>query len=305
MYIAFFLAFLLIIVLLFMILYHFNRIPVNKTSIFSWCIISLELYLFVLGFWALFNLKAPIYIENVSQYSLLRYTIFLIIIMILGISYYIVKAKKPSEVQRIIIKISYPCVKEEIVHILNNVFDKKLYNIANALISNVRNSHKWKITFLVFTFLVYHGMRIVSLTLFVYFVFFHGDLSLLILILPITFTGWVFNYLLYWFEAYIKVNVNKGKEILNVVYKKVHNNSATIYATEDDLELSLTPYGKSLNYEDTQLPELTAQWLMLFHMSYLINNYKLKMQILDKILLGIRIFCWMYISYLLFYPNYA
>lgn len=119
--------------------------------------------------------------------------------------------------------------------------------------------------------------------------------------MPLTFFSWIFSYLLYWFENYVKINVEKGNKIVSVSNKNLKDNSEVIYVTEKDIELSLTPYGKSLDYEEIQIPQLTAQWLMLFHMSYLIRNYKLKTQILNKVLLMSRILCWIYISHLLFY----
>jgi hypothetical protein len=295
-----FFTFFTIFVTALLIIYKLHDVEITKRSIFSWCIIYIELYLFLWGFTVLFNLKEPIYIENISQYSLLRYAIFVSLTLIFGIFYYIFKSSKPTEIGKILSIMSYPYVKEEVTNLLNHIYSTKLYNKANAILYNIRNKYYCKIIYLLFTFFTYHAIRIIHLTFFIYFVFFHGDFFLLIAMLPFTMLSWFFNYLLFWFEAYVRINTSKGAEIVTANTQKVQENFNIVRITEDDLKLSLTPYGKSLGYEDTQLPILTVQWLALFHTSYLINYYKRKTQRLDKILLSIRICCWIYLSFLLF-----
>lgn len=140
------------------ILYKFYNIPVTKRSILSYCVIYVELYLFILGFLTFFKSLSPIYIEDLSKNSLFRYPIFLLILIIIGTFYYIFKFKNSSEIEEIFKYISYPYVKEEITHMLNNIYGNKLYNIANIIIYNVRENFVWKFTFLGVIFFTYHGI---------------------------------------------------------------------------------------------------------------------------------------------------
>jgi len=303
--ILFSLIFFIVTVLFFIALYTFYKLTITKKSIFSFLVITLELYLFTLGFITLFNLKEPIYIENLSKYFFIKYMAFLTLLGLAGISYYFYNIKNPHKIARILSRVLHPYAKEEVTYVINTIFYTKIYNIANIIIFKVRHNPIWKINFHIFIFFVYHGIRIIYIIVYIFFVFFHGDFAWCIYILPLIFINRVFNYLLYWFEAYIKVNTDKGKQIVSVTYKKTQNNPKVIYATEDDLELFLTPYGESLGYEPNQLSELTTQWLRLFHMSYLLSQYKSKMHFLDKILILIRLSCWIYFTYLLLYPNYV
>lgn len=139
----------------------------------------------------------PIYIENLSIFSIYRYLIFVIFSFIFFFMYIVIRFN--TRLQPFFSNLlSYvPSLKEEIRLLLYKYNDFWLGNLCVNIIDLLFDKKIFRYFFFAFRFFLYSILKAMRLYFFMGFVFFHQDLRILLYLAPVFFIAWLLNFLFY------------------------------------------------------------------------------------------------------------
>jgi hypothetical protein len=258
----------------------------------------LILSLYILGFVNLIKgLPNPIYVENLSTFSYYRYMLFLIIALIGICTYLLFKLGViPNSWESKLSFITFPYFKEEIRILLasRDISGSYCIRLTNLLI----HSLTFRYVFFSIHFSVFYLFRLVCLCLFIRFVFFHGDLRILIYLLPISLLIWLLRFIEYYFFFFFDSNKNYIKDLLLVktltplTSQELESQSITVTRNPSDLKFTLTDFGYKEGYTLENMNFVVSQWYLITNLQVTVLKYKNITSISSKLSLVINVITW-------------
>jgi hypothetical protein len=182
--------------------------------------------------WVLLNvingIDNPIFIENLSFSTMVRYIFFLSITVIGVTLFWSFKISKEPILNTLYLKFKFPYLLEELVKMLR-VFESTIFGpffywlLHQCYQNNIKQ-------YLLFTlhFILCKVIPLITALLFFNFAFFLGDLRLVLYCIPLTLMSWSFRVFWYYFTSFITLNGKELLTVLNIEYK-----DKSILNTED------------------------------------------------------------------------
>ncbi len=265
-----------------------SNIGFQKRTFISLFLATAFFFGFILSFNFLINLKEPLYVNQVSIYTLVRHSIFILIICA-GFLYYLLKKYK-SFYSYTIEFLSSPFMYEDLRLFINNFNPNILIHISNNIINQMRYNVFKKNIYIAIFLMVKLIIPFLSTCIFFNFAFLKGDLRYMIYILPFSLIGYILSFYIYWLDLYSTKNMDFGNKILTVRLKSnVTFDITTIAVTVNSFDISLTTFGLIQGYLKNQLPLLSENWLTFAHFRYIMRNYTGKTFYVNKFFLIINI----------------
>lgn len=252
-----------------------SNIGFKKRTFFSFLLATLFFSGFIISFNYLINLQDPLYVDQVSTYTVIRHSIF---ILIVGFSFLYYLLKKYKNIYSYTFELfSSPFMYEDLRLLINDLNPKILIHISNNIINQIRYKEIKKSIYIAILIFLRFIVPFINTCIFFNFVFLHGDLRYMIYILPFSFLGYLLSFYIYWLDLYSKKNMDFGNKILNIKLKgDIASNITTFAVTSNSFDISLTEFGFSQGYLKSQLPLLSENWITFAHFRHLIRNYTKK-----------------------------
>lgn len=290
-------------ILVYFPLYYWRNLSFALKSFICFAInvIIFDLYLVSTSLFLFFTDKNHIYLDDLSNFSKLKYLIFILAIIVCGIMYLILKLSKEEYLTKIYNFISYPYLKEQTCEVFQTFTKGRLGDISDYILEYNYSNTYFKYCFFILHFLFLYGFRILRITLFVNFAFLGGDLRYLLLLLPLSCLIWLGQHWDYYFSKYLEKTMFYCHKVFTIKtnidpnINNMHTNKDTINLYWDNLTISITDFGYAEGYLNNQLDILKLQWLKLANFRWMYSAYKDRLQGVNKILLITRVICWVYI----------
>ena len=297
-FIAQFFNLFLVIILSYTYLCSSNSVLFSIRSLMSLLLLGFMLLSYCISIRLLSTLPYPFTIDQVSTISIIRYLV-LVFVTVLGILIFFLQ-KYSITLNTIYTFVSYPYLQEELRILLNTYCRPFIVDFTRFYIHKLVNNIKVK-RLCICLYITPKVVSIISISIFVNFTFFHGDLRLMVYILPFSFITFIFSYYIYWFDRFLADNIVSGNRILTIKSKKpIDYNSSVIMLCNDDLVAELTPFGRSLGFKDGDISILVDRILVLLHIDYILKKYVFFKNNISKFLLLIRISCFLFLIYYFF-----
>lgn len=287
--------FLWLILIVYSMLYTWRELPMSFSSYLAFSGNMIILSLYTLGLLNLMKgLPNPIYIENLSTFSYYRYMVFLGAALIAITFYFLFKLGViPSSWQSKTSLLTFPYLKEEFRIVLDsfNPSGSMLIRITNKLIESLVIRY----VFFSIHFLLFYCFRFLCLSLFIRYVFYHGDLRYLIYLLPISFLIWLLRFLDYSYFYFVQATENSMKDLLIIesLTPLTPEELSSTFITRNGLIFTLTDFAIKEGYTRDHVID---RWLTLLPLRVTITKYKKYSDIFSKIFLIFYVFAWFSIT---------
>src|SRR5271155_844015 len=270
-----FVTYLLYTVLFYVTMYLYRPLPLSVISFFKFlCNITL-LTLFLYSFYRIFflGLPKPIFVQDLSLFSIYRYTFFLIITTIsftLLIVHYFYPLQKVSSLTH---TFAFPYLKEEIRILLDSTwFDEKCSNILDFLSESKLN--RYFFYFIHSSFIVI--IPFIQSIFFFNFAFLSGDLRYNLYIIPFSFLSFIYSYLIYYLFIFFEESSNYVRLVLDVQLNnpmtKEEIGSNIVKRSLDEMSFSITPFGKQEGF--FLIDSLIKSYYKFAYLSIFFSNLK-------------------------------
>jgi hypothetical protein len=282
--------------IIYLFLYWCSNLDIYLSSFLAFFGNVIILALYIIGFINLSKgLPNPVYLENLSSYSYYRYMVFLGLALVGIFFYLLIKANiMRDSITTFANYISFPYFKEE-VRILIASWDISGHYCVR-LTDMLIHSLTFRYVFFTLHFLIFYFFRILFLCLFINFVFFHGDLRILIYLMPISFLIWFFRFLEYYYFYFFESNKNYIKDLVLVesltplTSEELH--SVTVTRNPSDLKFTLTDFAVKENYTLKDIDYVISQWYFITNLQVTFLEYKKIISISSKLSLVINVITW-------------
>jgi hypothetical protein len=267
--------------------------------------------LYLWGFYLLlFSLKIPIYKDQLSILSQYRY--LLISLIVISISFlflaYLLNISSSClkfSIQNFISKITYPYLKEEVRLILYTWNIQLFSSLCSKLIDKFHNSKIFLFAYITNHFIIFYIPRVAVLFLFTKFVWFDGDLRLVICSTPILFLSWFLSFFDYYFQIFFKNHCNYIRSILNAKQvNPVPSSFGTIYTSLDNITFNLTLHGLDQGYVTENMPVLIDEWHIAAYLSVYFEKYNQFLVNFNRFLWVIQVINGFNLTYYFFFKPY-
>lgn len=291
--------------LMYVLLYSWRKLEVSLGSLLRIYGNLIIFNLFILGLYNLgCRLSIPIYVENLSVYSVYKYILFLSS-SILGILGYIILKNYFADHLHKIDYLTFPYLKEEVRIFLYTWNESVFGPIFTSLIDLLYTSAIKRYIYFITHFVLFYFFQILQTILFLNFVFFHGDLRWNFYVLPFSFFSWLLRFFEYYFNTFLKGTDEYISACLNVSLKDPLTplkNSKVYFLNGNDLNFELTPFAIAEGFQNDHntIVYVGTHWLRICHIMHFFNAYEKKLSYLSKLIFFTRIFAWFSIIYIYF-----
>jgi hypothetical protein len=226
---------------------------------------------------------------------------------VIGICYLVIRYFFPNfKNNNLWLKITFPYLKEEIRIILYTWNESFFGNICSNIIDHVFKSKTFLRLFVLIHIIFSYGIRLVQTLLFCNFVFFHGDLRWNLYLLLLSFISWVLRFFEYYLRTFFLGSCEYLKLLLNVTLKdsslyRSKDNKGFVLITEDDVNITLTPYALEQGFSAYDLSDLFIKWSLRAHLTVLLKAYDEKLYWCNIFTLVLRLIAWLYIVVFYFF----
>jgi hypothetical protein len=242
----------------------------------------------------------PIYIEDLSEYSYYKYIGFIIIFIIIGISYLVILYFFPYILNTSHYKfLRVPHLKENIIFLLetwkDSFFNDFYYKLSKNMHSLKYSKYVSK-AYLSFVFVFIYLIRLLQVIIFCNFVFFHGDLRWNLYLLPFSFLSWCLAPFEQYFKVYVEESFNYCNLLVNVISTEPNlvGQTSLGFTLVDSAKLSfgLTEFGYNSGYKDQDLPIIANSWLQASHSLCLLRIFAAKLFYFNICIIFLRSLSW-------------
>lgn len=297
---------LLVISIIYGIIYRYHNLAYTVPSYTCFILNGLILLSYFWIFYLIiFKLENAIYLEDISVFSQYRYLIFVICSFIILCFYLLIKFNETLNTFFIRFLSYIPSPSEEVRLILYSYNNSWLGTLCTKTIDLMFSNKKFKYLFFLFHFLLYYFFKIIRLSLFISFTFFHMDLRYLIYLAPLSFIIWILRFFFFYFFWFANSNERYMLQVLSIkidpsVKQRQHY---FIITSHNDITLSITNFGQKEGFSAQDLTYLRNKFIILSYVVSLIDKYHKKVFYLRYIGLIIFFICWVKISHFFFHDD--
>lgn len=303
-----FILFLLFILLVYVKLYTWRKLPLSLPSFTFFAInfIQLTLYLSTISFffsiWYYDKSLPPVYLENLSLSSQYRY-LFLTIISFFFICGYLLIRIFKLNFQPYISFLTYPYLKEEIRLLIDTWGSLVLRNLFDNIINFFYWSTSFRIIFILSHFIIFYVTRLLTTSLLFYCVFYQGDFRNFLYLTPLILFVWLLSFLNHCFIVF-----QQGCEnyILSLVSATLDFKTAPFFGIiktdPSQISFKLTEYAISEGFSEIDMYNLTKEWYIQAYISSYFIVYFRFVSYLNYFITLLQISLWFYISKIFFFP---
>lgn len=287
-------------------LYSWRSLPQSLSSFifFSINFIQLLFYLFAISllfYIYYYNITIqPLYLNDISIISQYRYLFLTIISLFLIFSYLFIITFKIN-IKDYSSLSAFPYLKEEIRKLIDSWGDFFLINIFNKIIDLLYFSFVFQVIFFIIHFILFSVIRLITATLLLYCIFYHGDFRNFLYLTPIMFFVWLLSFFNY---TFIIFQENSKTYIRDLIIAVPKTESKTILGIlkVDPLQISFKLTEKAIldGFCGLDMYNLTKEWYIQAHVSAYFQVYFKLSLYLNYFIIVMNIFSWFYISYVFF-----
>jgi len=289
------------------LIYYWRSLQRSFLSFIRFLIIILQILLFT---FACYNLSKgflqPIFIKDLSFFSQYRYLFFSFLALFICIFYFLnLFYKTELNFYKLFRFLS---VREEMYTFLYSWNETIFGPIFSKVIDWLGYSMFNRFCYIISHFIIFYIIRIINLSLFINFTFFHGDLRLLLYLIPLSFFIWFLSFFDYYFQFFLKGCYNHVKLLVQVSLiddKKTKSFFGIVKTSGSNLRYELTSKALSMGYTYDDLPSLGTEHLMLANIDVILNKYFWFIKILNIALIIGQIINWYFIVYYYFFDYFA
>lgn len=270
-------SYLLMIYIIYVLLYSWRDLIKSFFSFVSFLFVVSQIFGLLFVYFK--RSHEPLYLENLSYFTTLRYVILMSILLLISLSILIKKIvinnpfQPYAEIHLILFSWNYILSDKIGLFLLKKLISSKIYRIIYLVLDVISN--------IVF--------KLISLFLLINFVFLSGDLRLLINLIPFLLLTIIYSHLQYYFEYLIRGNMDEIRKV--VILKTSFPNE-----TNEPLVFSLTEYAKTQKLTLEDLPILSYKWLQLSNLSQFLK-YKKIVKMISLVLSFIQLNFWVIASF--------
>jgi hypothetical protein len=309
-YLFFIISYLLIILSLYVKLYTWRNLKISIKSYIFFMLNTVQFMLYLWSFYLLFFvIQSPIHLKDLSVYSQYRYLLMSIIVISISLFFFIYLLSPSSSaklgIQDFMSKITYPYLKEEVRLILYTWNDALFSSLCSKLIDKLYQSKVFLFSYIISHFIIFYMPRVVVLFLFTSFVWFDGDLRLVICKTPFLFLSWLLSFFDYYFQIFFKSHCNYISSILSAKQVNlVPSSFGTIFTSLDNITFTLTPNGLDQGYITENMPILINEWHIAAYLSVYFEKYNQFLVNFNRFLFFIQVVNGFNLTYYFFFKPY-
>lgn len=246
------------------------------------------------------GLPQPIYLRDISIISQYRY--LLLVVLTFGFVF-VYSLKHKSERLTIVYNVfNFPLLKEEIKNILyfwhENIWAPLFITILSVLKKNIF----FCVIFIILHFIIFIVLRGVLIYVFINFVFFGGDVRLLLYMSPLSLIIFCLMFIDYYFFWFFKSNIHYLNDILTVkmLSPAISRRQNILFVNTSQFSFELTSYGKDQGFSEQKTYILQELWFEYGRIDAIFSLYFKYVKLIFIFFFFIQVFSWIYLVYYFF-----
>lgn len=296
-----------VILLIYDKLYQQLKLEQSVSSFIFFTVNIMQLYLYLYAISALFmmyyhNSFKSIFLKDLSILSQYRYLVlslcslvFLSIFLIFRIFKFNFSCSS---------NLTYPYLKEEIRKILYSWNDAFLGDFCAKLIDILASSMFFRISFYLLHFIVFYFARLLTAILLFYCVFYQGDFSYFLIILPFMFFIWLLSFFNYYFIYFQQACNNYICSLISasLSHKEIYVFNLVKLDPSSQILFKLTEEALSKGYTTLDINHLAKEWYIQAQLSSYFDLYLKITKYINYFIFLLQLISWCYITELFFQP---
>ena len=252
-------------------------------SFLSFCCFFCNFFIVFLYLYSCISISrsTPIFLEDLSYFSLYRYGLVLLVSLVVVLVFIIFKIIKVESINyNLINKFNIPHLKEEVRLFMINSIPEQLTTLVRIISEKMYTSVIVRKIYIGISFFMNYFIVFLQNIFFFNFVFFHGDLRWNLYLIPLSFLAWIFKNFEYSFIKCLQDDAEYLQQVLVVSWKNAEDERTYVGKKEpiqydpNALEYIVTPYGIQEGFNQKYVHHLafifvrTYNCLALFTMFY-------------------------------------